>query len=702
MAQELREDRAHRHFGHGSPVLAELPVNRRASWAQAAGAVVLAVGGPRLTPPSRTCRRMMAPSTSCLSAYGEPLRRPGDPDAERLRPAAEYAAHGFSSVNTPLEAWLGWRLGLSCSLAIIVLATAIGFACLVRAVEPRRWPVAFLGFPLALSWELYMGFFPFTVGAALGLLVLALAVAWREPARLRPVVLAFLLFLQAIRHVFTAALTGLVLAALLVARTPGGWRARAREGLRVALIGAPAAGILLVAVLDRGSQVSTPFAHETLVQPLLMSLAELPRLVAPGPWWRGLLLLLVVGVAVVLGALRLGRKEANATDATFLVAGVTLLAAGALTPLHVPGWQFFSPRFLLLGVFLCLATIPVERLGRPELVVGLAAASLSFSAVWLVASAALHRRLAAACDDAIQGLSAPVVRHSLRLPIELAPQGGLPFDPVASEVPWLMPLRHMPMLYALVEGGAHAVQRRGQRGDLSVRDPRDRAEGAAHPGRRDLRSAGRVHPVRRRPGVPSRRRRPARDVRHVLRGGARDRGARGRFSLLRARGFADDWARGSVLIAHFVPCRLDVTIPRDGDVPRVDVGVGSQTILRDEAPAPGPGADGARHLVLPNAPCGEVWVRPHGGERRQDGTVAPTFCRNADAAGAIAATLTWSAANVGLRLQPRASLRECLVQQHLLLELVRRLAPGRGARALGARHEREREAALEELGRCAR
>ncbi len=356
-------------------------------------------------------------------------------------------------MNTPLEAWLGWRLGLSCSLAIIVLATAIGFACLVRAVEPRRWPVAFLGFPLALSWELYMGFFPFTVGSALGLLVLALAVAWREPARLRPVVLAFLLFLQAICHVFTAALTGLVLAALLVARTPGGWRARAREGLRVALIGAPAAGILLVAVLDRGSQVSTPFAHETLVQPLLMSLAELPRLVAPGPWWRGLLLLLVVGVAVVLGALRLGRKEANATDATFLVAGVTLLAAGALTPLHVPGWQFFSPRFLLLGVFLCLATIPVERLGRPELVVGLAAASLSFSAVWLVASAALHRRLAAACDDAIQGLSAPVVRHSLWLPIELAPQGGLPFDPVASEVPWLMPLRHMPMLYALVEGG---------------------------------------------------------------------------------------------------------------------------------------------------------------------------------------------------------------------------------------------------------
>ena len=32
-------------------------------------------------------------------------------------------------------------------------------------------------------------------------------------------------------------------------------------------------------------------------------------------------------------------------------------------------------------------------------------------------------------------------------------------------------------------------------------------------------------------------------------------------SVFQTRGFVDDWAHGSVLVNHFVPCRLDVGIP---------------------------------------------------------------------------------------------------------------------------------------------
>ena len=54
------------------------------------------------------------------------------------------------------------------------------------------------------------------------------------------------------------------------------------------------------------------------------------------------------------------------------------------------------------------------------------------------------------------------------------------------------------------------------------------------------------------------------------------------------------------------------------------------------------------------------------------------------------------------RVGPRSARAERGFDEHLLLEVVARLAARRGARALGARHERERESVAEKLGAGAR
>jgi hypothetical protein len=66
-------------------------------------------------------------------------------------------------------------------------------------------------------------------------------------------------------------------------------------------------------------------------------------------------------------------------------------------------------------------------------------------------------------------------------------------------------------------------------------------------------------------------------------------------SVWEERGFVSDWMRGSVLLAHFEPCSLDLTFPRDvSALPQeLEVGLGAHRVFRG---APGP----ARVLARPS------------------------------------------------------------------------------------------------------
>jgi hypothetical protein len=563
---------------------------------------------------------------------------PGTFYADVLTTAPEFAARGFTLLYGPLFDALGWRVGLQWALVLLALANAFGFVALVHAISPRRWPIVFFGFPLALTWDLYMGFFPFMVGSAVGLYILTLAVRWRAPSGLSRGLLAFLLLLQAVCHVFTAVLTGVALAALLVGRSLAVSRREAlRELGRTALMGLPAGGILAASVIAGASLTHSPFSDTFLLLPASETLLVFPRLIAPGPHLRALLVVLAVLAAAVWSGRSALRRDADPTDVSLFVAGVFLLLVGALAPMNIPGWQFFSPRFLPLGVLLCLATVPVERVTVPWRRGALASAAVLLSGAWIAGNYNLHRRLARSVADAIRGLSAHVERHTVWLPITLAPEGGMTPYPEASEVPFLAPLRHMPMLYAVTDGGL---------------SPYTFANNAATYPFVTRKGLGRVPPVpqttKYAPLIESEAFTADTELRRRVLGELLTFGSRYEgilvtaarpddLDLVRERGFVADWSQGSVFIGHFVPCTVDVTVPTGVDVPEVDVGVEAFAMIRgvhDVMLAP----DGSKHIVIDKAPCGVAWVRPHWGAD-DDPKRLPRFCKNADADGMLRASL---------------------------------------------------------------
>jgi hypothetical protein len=625
-------------------MLASSAVRRRLQWAYACGVFILAallVWSLAAVPYLPTND---GPEHVAASHIEEHFSDPGTFYADALRPTTEFAAHGFGLIYGPLLALFGWRVGLTVALAIMALGVAGGFASLVHALHPGRWPVVFLGFPLALMWELYMGFFPFVVGSAVGLFALALAVRWRDPTSLQRAALGTVLLAQAICHAFSAVLTGVVVAALLVTRCASarGARAALLELGRVVIMGLPAASVLGASVVLADSANFPAEARAYVFLPLLQSLFIIPRLLAPGPWWRTIMVVCVVVAGIVAGASRVVGRRAQPSDAALFVSGVVFVVAGVFLPLHVPGWQYCSPRFLPLGALLCIATLPVEDLPRPRDAALVAAGLFAVASACLVESVALHRRLAAACADAIAGLSAPVQRHAFWLPITLNADGGLPPYAAASEVPFLQPLLHLPMLYAVVEGGlppqtfaySGATYPFVMRSGLGFLPPTPPFAEIADVVQSDR--FGVDLPLRRR--VVDELARFGMRFEGVLVTEARPEDLR----VLANRGYEADWHRGSVFIGHFVPCPLDVVIPAEGDVPRIDLELGDPealpTVLRYLPQPPLDGPEGHRHLTMPDAPCGEVRVRPHWDSKRE-GTLTRTYCGNAPT-GAIATTLT--------------------------------------------------------------
>ncbi len=561
---------------------------------------------------------------------------PGTPYWAAFAPALQFASRGFAMFYGPLEAWLGWQRGLQVALSMVVCVVGWGFVALVRAIDPRRSALGFLGFPLALSWSLYMGLWSFVIATGFGLVVIGVAAQMRAPTWRGRAALAFLLLLVAVTHVFGAVLTGLAILCLFVVRAKTD--DRLDELGRLALMGLPTACILVGAALvanQAGAPILTePFAY----LPWRHAAAALPQTLVPGPLPRALLVTTAIAVAACLAAVRARRDDTSTIDRGLGVAAILLLLVGTLAPLRVPGCWFFSQHFLPLGATLAFAIVPVERMrvgARRFVPAGLFVGAL----LWTIPTYAFHHRLAATCADAVLGLSARVHRSTEQLPLPLDWTEGAPHDLIHAEVPLMKPLLHMGALYATVEGGLTplsfgagtatypfiplphhmavppAVLDLEHYWDVFRSDAFYSDASYRHATEDELASFGTSYE-----GVVLLAARPD-DL-----------------ALWHRRGYVADWEQGKTLIAHFEPCRISLTVPARAAAPPplVDVRAGKRTLVRSGRPVPRPGADGLVRLELPKTPCGELsvrvrWVRPEG---------LVELCRNADAQGEVSATIT--------------------------------------------------------------
>lgn len=565
---------------------------------------------------------------------------PESPYPLQYVPALQFAARGFTVLLDPFEAWLGWQHGLQAALTVTVLFAAWGFVALVYAVDARRAALAFLGFPLALSWEFYMGFWAFVVGSALGLFILAIAVRLREATWRGRALLAGLLFVQAVAHVFTAVLAGAALLALALARAPRG--ARFAETARVALMGLPAAGILVASVLAGGTAASVTFMDGFGRLAWRDVLSVLPQTFAPGPFARGVVVLLFVAAAAALAIARARRPDTSATDRAFGLVAAIFLGAAVVAPRDVPGWQFFSERFVPMGAALAIVALPVEDL-RGRVARWASPSVFGASALFLFFTYPFHKRFASLTADAVAGLSAPVHRSLEQLPIVLTIAEDPSFDSLHADVPMVQPLMHMGALYAAVQGGlipfvfssSPATYPFVNRRDTILRQPGP-----------DLSlywtalASGRFQRDRRfRHAFEDERTVDGASYEGIVLLGAHPDDV----ALWVRRGYAVDWMNRSVLVAHFEGCDADVAIPASvaQPAPSFDVRVGGHAFLSDKRVPGRRGDDGLVHFELARTPCGDVSVRA----RRGDGAEG-ALCANADREGWMEAVLSRGARTV--------------------------------------------------------
>ncbi len=570
------------------------------------------------------------------------------PYAGAFVPTLQFASRGFAFVYGPLEAWLGWQRGLSVALGFIVLASAWGFVAFVRAVSPDRWALGALGFPLALGWCFYMGFWPFVVSSAIGLFVLAAALdrpaGAADASVARRGILAALLLVQAVAHVFGAVITGAALLIVELARAP---RTRRRATLAATLAtGLPAALVFAASITVSLRDPHRLGGHVAWRDAILV----LPQTIAPGPLGRAWLVTLGVVAAGVLAAIRVARARGegeprDATDRAVGLAGVLLLLAGAAAPCQIPGWQFVSQRFVPLGVALVIVAIPIERV-RPAPARLTPWVLFGVSAAWLASSYPFHRRLAALTADALATL--PVTAMKARaggnvLGVTLAATEDPVHDYFRAEVPFASPLEHIASLYATALDGVPATSFAGRpaihafaRRPSTLPAPNDR-----------LLTRTRSLPAFR---TDARLRRTVEDDFAAV-GMAYDEvvvvaAMRSDFAVWEARGYVTDARSDKTLVAHFEPCMIDVVITDAsgvGSTPRFDVRIGSRKV-RDGVEIAAARTDVAqaetRFRIAP-APCGAIAVRPWWASPR-----GVLLCRNAASSGELEVVVQREAAEV--------------------------------------------------------
>jgi hypothetical protein len=547
-----------------------------------------------------------------------------------LQRGSPYTALGFHLVFSFLERLFAWRTAFQLTLVVLTLAWGFGYLNLVRALHPRRAALGLLGFATSISWTVYMGFFSFAMSIAMGFTTLALAAsAWPWTPRRRALLVALLL-VQAVAHAFGAALTGLVLLAIvLVSPLPGGARARAREIALLASMGLPA---LLIAATASGDP-SAPTVWLSLADHFRV----LPATFLPGPTWRAWtpLLLGLGGVAFTIRRLR--RGQARPAEIALAGAAVLHLALAFAAPMDLAAWKLFSPRFLPFGCLLGAALLPLERLDARRRLAVLAGLSV-FTMASLSWAARAATSLRARADEALSGLSAPLHRTGPRLEVALDAFAAQA-DSAHQEIPFYAPLLNLGPLYAIEQGGISPF------GFLT--NPRIHpfvlsAQGQArYPG---IFSRGYLVDPRIQTDPAVR----AEQITYLAMVGApfEDLIFQGRpedGELLIALGYAADFRRGGLFLGHLEGCPVTARVVTPASQrARVFLQYSAEalagTLQRSELP-PAPPAEGAevtREVKLSPPLCGPMWLRV---SLDRDGSGGPSkgdaFCEGADAAGRV-------------------------------------------------------------------
>jgi hypothetical protein len=564
------------------------------------------------------------------------LDEPGTGWGDWFAPNWPVSNQGFTAVFAPLDLLLPWEAAARVALVVLTLGWALGAWSLARSLPAER---AWLGVALgagALQWSFYMGFFSFQVASALGLFVLGVAARPGAISTRRCAGLALLLLVEAVLHAMAAVVTGLAVAALLWFRRPA-----ARELLRVAGVGVPAAGVALAVLWLRADGAATSDATEAAW--VATPWWTLGKCFLGGPAWRAWPLTGLALTAVPLGLA--GRARPSPVDRGLWAAGAAFLLAALALPLHLPNWDFFSVRFVPLGVCLLVMSLRVERLPRSGRR-AVAAACALFAAAATGWSAGYHQDLWRRSRVALAGLDAPLRRDGARLPIVLDPYAGERSDGPGAPMPFSVPLINLGKLYATAQGGfvpysftsdraIHVVVVPPEKRAAipAAADPRYAIE-LSEPGKRDdlaLREAVTVYLA----AYGTR----YQDV--ILWGRPEDA------DHLEWLGFRPEWRRGGLSIARFEGCPFTVRLP-DAELAEAAVlelgwypahGVTHRYSLSRARREP----DGTLRLPTRQS-CGAVWIGFQGFD------ASGLACQGADAAGRLVVRSTRETPEVTCRL----------------------------------------------------
>jgi hypothetical protein len=574
---------------------------------------------------------------------------PGSIFARQFTVGFGLSGRGFSVLYRPIASVLSWPDSLRLSQLVIVLALALAVAWLCRALSGTR-PARFsslVGFVIAFSWPFYMGFFAFSISMAVGLMVLAFVVGKSDGlTRIEKAAVMTALLVQLFMHGFavfiTLGLVGLVVMtrAFMSRGTvePADWRkAMLAEAGWLALATVPSVVVLLVMRTAQTKLATYVGADKTEWAPAADWAKELPRLAVPGSTFLGTVVLVAALASLVRTALRLRQRPRKPEEVALFIGATGLLLAALVAPLNVPGWQFFSPRFLTTGLAVSLSLLATEKLEQraPRLAFDLGVVAAVTAA--LVSARALHDRLATACHDGLVGLEHRITRSGFQLPIVLDANCSLTTDNAAADVPFATPLLHFYSLFAVTHGGSVPY---GFFGPAAVHafvprtlspvpaPPVEQYWGLASDDPRLVRPDTRARLVTEEAVYGT-------YYENVLVFGAnaRDR------EVLADRGYVTDFEHGSFVNAHFVACPVEVeseVFPTDPPV-LVRGGLRNDELWNAKiAPIPNRHAVRASLKML----CGDVWVRYHwqGSEQQR--------CKNADAKGRLFVHATRDGAHV--------------------------------------------------------
>ena len=338
------------------------------------------------------------------------LQDPGTGYATFLERGSPITAWGYTWIFAPLERLLPWRVAYQAAFALLALGLGLGARAAIRSIARQDTPLGLLGFTLAFSWPLYMGFFPFVSALAAGTWLLAFAVRRPNPRPFEHIAFTAGLLVVAMMHMLPAILVGGIVFILRAfdADDPSRWRNTAIT----AATGVPAAAIALL-VWSAGAETvqsaSAAAENHLLWQAWPTRLRDLGATSIGGPWWRW-----TVPLAAAVAGILISARSAARERAAGGVAALGL-ALGVVLPFHMTSWEFFSPRVLPFALVCGWAALAGFKRFKDAPTVIVCALVAATSLGW----AHVHSARIAHVNARLQALdtTAPIQRDGWRLPI---------------------------------------------------------------------------------------------------------------------------------------------------------------------------------------------------------------------------------------------------------------------------------------------